>query len=544
MSMRRKIKRRSQPSSVSPSPALQHNREQARKLYLEGRFSEALVVANQVLATSSPDVHLLNLTAVCHLQLGNAQQAISCWQQAIAIQPDFAEAHYNLGNHLHQRKHYDAAETAYRQAITHQPHHCDAIHNLGNLLKECHRYDEAEAAYRHVLTLKPNAVDTRNNLGNLLKERKRYAEAEATYRQVLHLRRDHTEAHYNLGNLLSALKRFAEAEAAYKQALHFRPDFADARLNLGLLLLSQGRFQEGWPLHEARQSPDCEGCNVHPIHAPFPMWQGEPLTGKSLLMVSEQGFGDQIQFCRYTALLRAKGVHKLTILCSAPLKTLFASLDGVDQVLAQGATDPWPPHDFWVFYLSIPHHLGTTFETIPAQIPYLRAAPERRIYWQNLLPQAKLRVGLVWKGRPTNKNDPHRSLPSLKTLAPLWSVPGITFISLQKGNGEEEAQNPPSDLPILPLGASLQDFADTAAVVSHLDLVISIDSAVAHLAGALGKPCWILIAAAGTDWRWMHDRCDSPWYPGVVRLFRQTTPDHWSDVVQHMVAALQRWVPD
>ncbi|MBF0460153.1 MAG: hypothetical protein HQL87_02040 [Magnetococcales bacterium] len=330
------------------------------------------------------------------------------------------------------------------------------------------------------------------------------------------IQQDQAEAHASLGMCLHELHCYETVYADCRDALH--------QWHAALLHL----------VHPSAQTPVALPTLSSPV--PFPLWQGEDLTGKSLLIFSEHGFGDQIQFCRYVTRLLAAGIRWCTVVCDPPLVALLASLAGVDQVLVKG--QDCPPHDFWLFYLSVPLHLATTPATIPDQIPYLHAPADRLARWEGLMPKQGFRVGLVWHGNPQHTNDANRSLPGLTVLAPLWSVPGVAFVSLQKGAGEKEASQPPPGQPILHWGDWIQDFADTAAIVTHLDLVISVDSAVAHLAGALGKPCWVMLPAVGTDWRWLHGRTDSPWYPGVLRLFHQEQPGEWSTVVQQIREAL------
>jgi len=215
------------------------------------------------------------------------------------------------------------------------------------------------------------------------------------------------------------------------------------------------------------------------------------------------------------------------------------TLEGVDTVIAFNESDTVvPAHDYWIYPLSIPLHCKTTLETIPARLPYLRALPDRVTRWSPRLPNDGFRVGLVWKGNISYKNDSKRSLPGLATLAPLWSVPGVHFVSLQKGQCEDEARNPPPGQPLIDLGTEIGDFADTAAIVEQLDLVISVDTAAAHVAGSLAKPCWVLLPAEKGDWRWLQGRDDSPWYPGVVRLFRQADSEDWTPLILDIKLAL------
>ena len=236
------------------------------------------------------------------------------------------------------------------------------------------------------------------------------------------------------------------------------------------------------------------------------------------------------------------GASRITLVCKSPLKALLETLEGVDMVVFQLEATSLPTHDYWTFPMSLPLYFATTIQTIPAKLPYLSAPLQRLDQWHRNLPTGGLKVGLVWKGSAGHKNDANRSLPGLSTLAPLWALSGITFVSLQKGLGEDEAATPPVGQPILDLGPDIQDFADTAAIVAQLDLVICIDSAVAHLTGALNKPCWVLLPAIGVDWRWLHERTDSPWYPGVMRLFRQTKAGDWSAPIGDAAQALRIWV--
>lgn len=374
---------------------------------------------------------------------------------------------------------------------------------------------------------------------------KRFAEAEAAYRRALEIRPDYAEAHNNLGYLLRLTKRFAEAEAAYRQALAIKPDYAEARWSLGLLLLYLGRLAEGWPLYEARhhEGNSAKDRIVRPALS-YPQWQGESLGGKSILVHWEQGFGDQIQFVRYLPLLKTMGARHVTLVCGTRLRSLFDGVDGADAVLTADEVAKAPVHDYWVFLLSLPLHLATTLDSIPAKIPYLRPTEDRLRTWLPRLPTEGLRVGLVWKGGTAYANDRNRSLPSLAVMAPLWDVPGIRFVSLQKGQGEDEGAAPPLGQPLTHLGTDVEGFADDAAIIAQLDLVISVDTAIAHLAGALGKPCWILLPSIDTDWRWLDERPDSPWYPGTTRLFRQSHPDDWAPTMREVAEALRHFPQD
>lgn len=444
-----------------------------------------------------------------------------------------AEALFFEGNHLMAADDMAGAAAYFREAVRIAPDFAEAYANLGLLLDRQGDTEAAEIAYRRSITLDPAHFETHLNLGGLLVNGKRFAAAEAAYQQAIALNPTSPAGWSNLGVLHACTKREEEAEQCYRTAMALDESYATARFNLSYLLLRQGRFAAGWQCLEARS-----GYAVQAAHFACPRWRGESLAGKSLLIGYEAGHGDMIQFCRYAAVLKARGAASITLLCHPALKTLFATLEGVDAVLAFDEPLPAAGWDFWTPPLSVPYYCDTRIDSIPAPIPYLKALPERIEKWAPLLPRAGLRVGLAWKGNPQFENDADRSLPSLAMLAPLRAVAGVCFVSLQRGAGEEEAAHAADGCTFIALGPQLNDFADTAAVVANLDLVVCVDTAIAHLAGALGKPCWVLLPAYKTDWRWLTERADSPWYPGVMRLFRQQTMGNWDAVVATLVTAL------
>jgi Tfp pilus assembly protein PilF len=450
-------------------------------------------------------------------------------------QIDEAGRLFHAGLELMAKSDRAGAENAFRRVLQLQPGLAAAHSNLGLLLEGAGRPEAAEACYRRALELNPGLVQTGINFGALLAARQRYAEAEAIYRRALGLAPEHPGVLSNLGVLLAELKREAEAEHCYRAALAAAPEHRSAAFNLGSLLLRQGYYEEGWRRLESRRwhSP------LQDFVDRFPRWQGEPVQGKSLLIAVEGGHGDMIQFCRYAALLKQRGAARVTVFCHPGLCRLFRRLRGVDEVLTSGSPPPPAGWDFWTLPLSLPHLLGTTLDTIPAHLPYLTAEPEAIAAWRSALgkPWPDLGVGLVWQGNPRFERNADRSLPSLSMLAPLSEVPGIRFFSLQKDTG---AAGPavPGALPLVELGPQLGDFAETAAVIMNLDLVITVDTAVAHLAGALGKPCWVLLSDYWQEWRWLEERPDSPWYPGVMRLFRQKIPGDWGPVIADVKTAL------
>ncbi len=435
-----------------------------------------------------------------HMETGDAVTAEACFRKALQLVPDFAEAYANLGLLLDRQKNIKEAEVCYRRSI------------------------ELNSTYSR----------THLNLGALLANQKRFAEAEAAYTQCIALDPESPLGWSNMGVLYACMKREAEAEECYRIAISLDETYPTARFNLSYLLLRQGRFEEGWECLESRD------WYTVLSGLPFPRWQGGSLLGRRILITHEAGHGDVIQFCRYASLLKAQGAATIGMICAPSLKALLETLDGLDTIISFDEKIPESGWDFWTPLLSIPYHCKTRLDSIPATLPYLHAPADRIEKWGVLMPQKGLRVGLVWKGNPHFENDVDRSLASLDVLAPLGSVAGATFISLQKGEGEDEAAQPPAGLNIINLGSQLTDFADTAAVIMNLDLVICVDTAIGHLAGALGKPCWVLLPEYKTDWRWLTERSDSPWYPQTMRLFRQQKMGDWEPVIREVVQALEQ----
>ena len=452
--------------------------------------------------------------------------------------PDYAEAHLNLGAVLADLQRLPEAEAAYREAIAHRPDYAEAHYNLGLALTSLERLPEAEMAYREAIRCRPDIVHAHNNLGCVLRQLDRLPEAVDAFAQALALCPDLAEAHYNVGAALAQLKRLPEAEAAYLRALALRPDYGDARFGLAVLVLGMGRFEEGWRLYECRY--DQPGFVHHKTRSMLscPQWQGDSLADKSLLVWQEDGLGDMVQFSRYLALLKAQGAAHITFACLPALHRLMARWTA--WMPCSITTRRWPArrieYDCWTSLLSAPLYLRTTVDTIPRPVRSRGRAGARRTSGgrcSDALPAGR-KIGLVWKGNAKHHNDANRSIPSLATLAPLWSVPGLSFVSLQKGQGEDEAQHPPAGQPLLDLGSAVTDFADSAAIIAQLDLVICVDTSIAHLAASLGKPCWVMLPEKDIDWRWMHERDDSPWYPHTLRLFRRAPGEDWSASIERV----------
>jgi len=479
---------------------------------------------------------------------GQLDASIDAYRQAIALKPDFSEAHANLGHALRDRGHLDEAIAACRRAITLRPDFPEAHNNLGNALKDQGQLGEAIAAFRQAITLRPDFPEAHSNLGIALKAHGQTDQAIAAYRQAIALKPDFPEGHCNLGIALLEKGQLHEAIAACRRAIALKPHLPEAHFNLALALLAQGDLLPGWQEFEWRWLVKDKGSpqrNFTP-----PQWDGGSLNGRTILLHAEQGFGDTLQFIRYAPLVTRRG-GRVVVECQPELATLLAGVAGLAQIVTNG--ESLPAFDLHCPLMSLPLAFGTRLETIPADIPYLRADAHKAARWRERLARENsspgepepLKVGLLWAGasRPhqphANRIDRRRSM-ALRQFAPLAEVAGVVFVSLQKGGRAEQALTPPAGLRLLDWSAELQDFADTAALVECLDLVISVDTSVAHLAGALGKPVWML-NRSDTCWRWQLDRTDSPWYP-TMRLFRQSQPGDWDTVIQRMALALQRFV--
>lgn len=460
-------------------------------------------------------------------------EAVEAFQAALARQPNAAAAHANLANALHRaRRHADAVEAA-RAALGLDPNLADAHVTLGVVLRELGRMDEAVAALREAVRLAPSNAAAHVNLGNALLEQDSMEAAEAAFRRAVTLDPNLPEAQSGLGYLFTNTHRFREAIAACERAIELRPDFAEAHWNQGFAYLLAGDFENGWEKYEWRKRHPRYAAAYRSFDAPT--WEGEDIAGRTLLIHAEQGLGDSMQFIRYAEPLAARGA-RVIVACDRALIALFRRVRGVaDAIDKSGAT---PPFDLWIDQMSLPRVTRTRLESIPTPGAYLSADPARAAAWRRDLADAKdgPKVGLVWAGNAQHSNDRRRSMP-VEAVRPLVGVAGVTFVSLQVGPRSRGIERL-APAPILDLSGRLTDFMDTAAVVDNLDLVIAVDTAVAHLAGGMDKPVWTLLPF-DPDWRWVVACADhTPWYPSM-RLFRQPRLGDWDSVVGRMAAELK-----
>jgi Tfp pilus assembly protein PilF len=479
-----------------------------------------------------------NRGSVLH-ELKRFDEALASCNRALAVRADIAELHAIRGNVLCSLKRCEEALVSYGRALALRPAMAEVHYNRGNALHELRRFDEALASYDRALALRPDYAEAHYNRGNALHVLRRFEEALASYDRARALRPDYAEAVANCGATLHDLKRYDEALASYGRAQALRPDFADAHYNEAMCRLLLGDFERGWQKHEWRwQTAQLKNAKRN---FPQPSWLGsDAIGGKIIFLHAEQGLGDTVQFCRYAPLVAQRGAHVI-LEVQKPLRELMSTLPGVMQIVSKG--DPLPAFDLHCPLLSLPLALATRLETIPSAIPYLSARESKtRVWHERLGKHAKPRIGLVWAGNPrkelpgANRIDSQRSI-AFDQLAPLLQLAGCDFYSLQKGDDAvQQLRTSSLRHAVTDWTDELHDFSDTAALIENLDLVISVDTSVAHLAGALGKPFWLL-NRYNTCWRWLADRDDSPWYP-TARLFRQDATREWDPVIVRVAAAL------
>ena len=494
-----------------------------------GRREEALAALDTVLSIKRRSVEAHNNRGALLEKLDRNVEALEAIERVLEIKPGHTDALYNRGSVLRKLGRQAEALKSFDRLLAIKPDYFKAHNNRGLVLDALGRPEDALASYDRALAIAPDFVEALNNRGNVLQRLERHQDAVTCYERALALNRDFPEVLNNLGRSLAYMGRHQEALANTTRAVALKPSYIDAQWNEGLLLLRLGDFHRGWEQYELRFKRG-EGLKKLRTFSK-PVWLGEsPVTGKTILVHFEQGLGDTIQMARYTRLLAEQGA-RVIFEVQPPLKSLLAQL-GSPGIQVIGFGDAMPEFDLYCPLMSLPLAFRTEPNTIPPATPYLTVPADRIVHWNERLPKHKgLRVGLVWSGNANHGDDGNRSV-ALARVASLFDTPNVQFISLQKELREADAQLLAQDLRVADLGREFGDFHDTAAAVAALDLVISVDTSVAHLAGALGKPVWVLLPFC-PDWRWLLDRDDSPWYP-TARLFRQPGIGDWESVMDRV----------
>lgn len=518
-------------SVAARTPNLGRLQRQALSSFQQGHFDKAERLCAAILEYRGDDFEALHLLGFIHLQRGRHADAIGLLAKAVRADAGSVDARSNLGLTFHNAGRFEEAIAQYRNALALAPHHPEILYNLGNAFLALERIDDALASYDEVLTNDPSHVGARVNSGNTLLRLNRPADALASYDLALALMPGHPQILTNRGHALRRLDRPQDALAYLTAALAKSPEFPEAHFEAALASLTLGDFTAGWKAYEWRWKTGAFADKRRSFRQP--LWLGNaPLSAKTILLHAEQGFGDTLQFIRYASLLASRGAR---VICEVQpeLISLLAGFDGVE-VIAKGCT--LPHFDLHCPLLSLPLAFGTTLATIPAGVPYLTAPAARIAHWRERLPQEGLRVGFVWSGSAAHNNDANRSIPLARFVSLFENSPFACF-SLQCEMRDAD-RHILSSLPnLVDLASELSDFADTAAVISLLDVVVSVDTAVAHLAGALGKPVVILLPHAA-DFRWMRERCDTPWYP-TATLLRQPVFGDWDSVVSLLAGELR-----
>jgi Flp pilus assembly protein TadD len=501
--------------------------------YEAGRLNQAEQLCREVLCCDAHHPDALHLSGAIAYRRGQYDEAIELIREAIARNRHVPRFHNTFGAVLKAMGKFEEAIAAYEQAVLLNAEYTQAHHNMGNVFLLQGRYAAAVEKYDRVVSLDPECIEAYNSMAVALQYQGEYAAAIEKCNQALSLKPDYAEAYNTVASVLMKKGCCAEAVENYRHALQLKPDYAEAHCNLGITLLLSGRFEEGWAEYEWRLRTEKA---AYPRRHQTAHWDGSSFAGKRLLVHYEQGFGDNIQFIRYLPMVKRRGG---TVICEMlqPLTGLLRGFPAIDELIeASSDGAPAVKFDYYVPLLDLPRIFGTVLETIPADVPYLHADPARARYWQQRLAGTTFKVGIVWAGKPVHPEDRARSC-HLRHCLGLSKIPGVRLLGLQKGIAADQVRDLAAEMSLVNLGDELNDFTDTAAVIENLDLVVSVDTAVLHLAGAMGKPVWAILPST-PDWRWMLDRQDSPWYP-TMRLFRQRSYGDWEDVFQRVSRRLE-----
>lgn len=497
-----------------------------------GRLDQAARSFRKAISLNPDYAEAHNNLGLTLQELKKFDEALSCFQRAASLKADFPEVYNNLGNLMGDKGQSNDAVSFYQKAIELRPNYSEAYNNLGAALKSLEKLDEAIACYRIAIDLNSKFSEAYSNLGITLFKNGQREEGFSFCRKAIDINPDLPEAHYNLANILASQRNLDEAIGCYRKAIDLRPGFSEAHNNLALSLLTQGDMEKGWQEYEWRW----ETTRMAPTRRSFkqPQWKGEAAEGRTLLVHAEQGLGDTIQFCRYVELAAAKGL-RVVMEVQKPLFRLLSNLKGIERIVVYG--EELPTFDLHCPMLSLPLALGTTLANIPSAQSYLAVDNEKIEIWRKRMSGSLgrgINVGLTWAGGKSTSTNYQRSLNPDHLLS-LLDIPGLSFFSLQK-----ERTLKSRDLELNDLMEEVVDLYDTAALIGNLDLIISVDTAVAHLAASLGKPVWLL-DRFDSDWRWLIGRRDSPWYP-TLRIYRQKQPGDWAAVIDEISLDLTQLV--
>jgi len=491
-----------------------------------GRLDDAIRAYQEAVSLRPDYAEAYHNMAVALLSGGNYASAVERSRQAVMLRPDYAQAYNTMAFSFEKQHLYDDAIENYKQALLLDPDFVEAYNHLGVVLNEKGRYTEAIDSFRNAIKRDPGYAEVYNNMGIALKELEEFNEAIANFERALQFDPNFAEAYYNLGNSLRDQGRCIEAISNFKKAISIKPDYAQAHWNLSLAYLLNGNYKEGWKGYKWRRNADLKILTDYHSTGK-PRWDGSSFESKRLLVHYEQGLGDNIQFVRYLPMVKNRG-GTVIFETLKPLINLLRGFPGVDEIVEYVPNRKEPlEYDVYTSLLDMPFIFGTTVETIPSQVPYIYADPSKARYWRDKLSGPGMKVGIVWAGSPEHGNDCYRSC-SLKNFAPLGEIDRVRLYGLQKGQAARQVDEFAEIISVTNISENFNDFTDTAAAIDNLDLVISVDTSVLHLSGAMGKSTWALIPYA-PEWRWMLNRQDSPWYPNM-RLFRQPNWNDWDSV--------------
>ena len=508
----------------------------ADRYHRSGDIQQAKTRYQAILRVEPGQPEALHALGIIAFQLKKFEKAGSLIGKAIENRPNVPQFHYNLGLVFISLKRQKKAIQAFQKAIKLKPDHAEAYYNLALALKEQRQFEKAVLNFKHVIRLTPDDADAYYNLGNTYEALGRYEAASENYQLAIKKNGAFAGAFNNLALVLKAMGRIDEAISHFREAVRVQPRLAEAHWNLSLALLVKGKFDEGWKEHEWRFLRG-KRSTIYPHRFGIPLWDGSPFIGKRLFVHSEQGLGDTLQFIRYLPMVKRSG-GTVIFETLRPLLGVMSGFPGIDKLVEISPNRRYVEDcDYYVPLMSLPMLFATEIPTIPSNIPYIFADPENVEQWKNRINKKGYKIGIVWAGKPEHENDGNRSC-ELEHFLPLAGIPGVAMYGLQKGDAARQAEASTGMKRIINFDRELSDFSETAAAIENLDLLISVDTAAAHLAGAMGKPVWTLLPYA-PDWRWLLKREDSPWYP-TMRLFRQPARGDWGTVFDKVKDELEK----